>query len=121
MNRLRVSRRLTTHVASSILILLIFEFILMISTIVQDVTTAHAYLATPTSVPGTSIVDSTFLTPTSVPGTPTSTLTELQKVQLIQQIDQQQHTFQNWLWNLFTSSLATLAVLAGGLFAFFRW
>ncbi len=84
-------------------------------------TTAHAYLATPTSVPGTSIVDSTFLTPTSVPGTPTSTLTELQKVQLIQQIDQQQHTFQNWLWNLFTSSLATLAVLAGGLFAFFRW
>lgn len=79
----------------------------MVSANVQDETTVHAYLVTATSGQGIPPVD--------------PTLTTLQKEQLRQQIDQQQHTWWNWLWNLFTASLSTLVLVGGGLWAFFRW
>jgi uncharacterized protein YjbI with pentapeptide repeats len=107
MDRRDVAKRTAILIASCILILILFVYIPTVSANVQDELTAHAYLTTTTSIQGTPTVD--------------PILTALQKKKLAQEIDQRQHNFQNWFWNLITASFSTLALVAGGLFAFVRW
>lgn len=114
MGRRGIAKGIALLIASSILILLPFVYIPTVSANVQDETTAHAYLATATSVQGTPTVD--------------PTLTALQKKQLIlqneqiaQQIDQQQHTLWNLIWIALTASLSAIILAIGGIWAVVRW
>ncbi len=68
-------------------------------------------------------------TPTTVTVqvTPTedATVTALNKEQLIQQVAEQQHTWDNWLWSnaatFLSGLLSTLVVVIGVLFGFWQW
>ena len=55
--------------------------------------------------------------------TPTedATMTALKKEQLTLQVDQQQHTWQNFFWNFGSTLITSLALLVGGIIALFRW
>jgi uncharacterized protein YjbI with pentapeptide repeats len=63
----------------------------------------------------------------TVQATPTedATVTALNKEQLAQQIDGQQHTLGNWLWSnaatILSSLLSTLVIVIGALFGLWRW
>jgi Pentapeptide repeats (8 copies) len=105
MDRRGIAKRIALLTASSILLL--FVYIPMVSANVQDETTVHAHPMIAISVPGTPTVD--------------PTLTALQKEQLTEQINQQQHDPQNWFWYLITASFSTLILVVGGLYAFLRW
>ncbi len=54
-----------------------------------------------------------------------ATVTALNKAQLTQQVEQQQHTFWNWLWSnaatILSSFLSILVVVIGVLFGFWQW
>jgi uncharacterized protein YjbI with pentapeptide repeats len=68
-------------------------------------------------------------TPTTatVQATPTedATVTALSKEQLTQQVIEQQHTWDNWLWSnaatILSSFLSTLVIVIGALFGLWRW
>jgi uncharacterized protein YjbI with pentapeptide repeats len=68
-------------------------------------------------------------TPTTVTvqATPTedATVTALNKEQLAQQVAEQQHTLDNWLWSnaatILSSFLSTLVIVIGALFGLWRW
>src|SRR5213078_2869172 len=68
-------------------------------------------------------------TPTAVTvqATPTedATVTALNKVQLTQQVAEQQHTWDNWVWSnaaaILSSFLSTLVIVVGALFGLWRW
>jgi hypothetical protein len=54
-----------------------------------------------------------------------ATKTALEKEQLTQEVAQQQHTWNNWLWSnaamIFSSFLSTLVIVIGVLFGLWRW
>src|SRR5204863_1316694 len=68
-------------------------------------------------------------TPTAVTvqATPTedATVTALNKVQLTQQVAEQQHTWDNWVWSnaaaILSSFLSTLVIVVGALLGFWQW
>jgi hypothetical protein len=76
----------------------------MVSSNAHKETSAHVYLAIPTSAQGTPTVD--------------PTTTALQKLQLTEQVDR---SLGNWIWNYGTAALSTLVLVLGGIYAFFRW
>jgi len=63
----------------------------------------------------------------TVQATPTedATVTALTKEQLTQEVAQQQHTWENWLWSnaatILSSFLSTLVIVIGALFGVWRW
>jgi hypothetical protein len=63
----------------------------------------------------------------TVQTTPTvdATVTALTKEQLTQEVAQQQHTWENWLWSnaatILSSFLSTLVIVLGALFGLWRW
>ena len=65
--------------------------------------------------------------PETAQATPTedATVTALNKEKLAQDISQQQHTWENWVWSnaatILSSFLSTLVIVLGALFGFWRW
>jgi uncharacterized protein YjbI with pentapeptide repeats len=55
--------------------------------------------------------------------TPTedATLTALNKEKLTQEVDQQQHTWENWFWNNAATLISSLALAIAGIFGFVRY
>lgn len=83
-----------------------------------SMSTADAHAATHTSV--TSYLVKAQETPTV-----DATVTALSKEELTQEVDEQQHTWNNWLWSniatIFSSVLSTLVIVSGALFGLWRW
>jgi hypothetical protein len=82
------------------------------------VSTANASEGNPTlATSGTVIVQAT--------PTVDATVAALQKEQLIQQVNQQQHTWSNWFWSnaatISSSLFSTLVIVGGALFGLWRW
>ncbi len=81
----------------------------------------------PVSAAGAEMRASGLAAIVTVQATPTedATVTALNKEQLTQQVEQQQHTVGNWLWSnaatILSSFLSTLVVVAGLFFAFRQW
>ncbi len=81
----------------------------------------------PVSAAGAEMRASGLAAMVTVQATPTedATVTALNKAQLTQQVEQQQHTVGNWLWSnaatILSSFLSTLVVVIGVLFGFWQW
>lgn len=88
-------------------VLLLLVLMTLVSVSVADATVGTLGLATPGAAQVTPTVD--------------STMTALNKEKLVQDMDQQQHTLENWFWNYGTALVSSLVLAVAGAFTLFRY
>jgi Pentapeptide repeats (8 copies) len=92
--------------------------LLLVLMVWVPVSAAGAYEGTPRLA--TLVTGTLQVTPTE-----DATVTALNKEKLTGEVDQQQHTWGNWLWSnaatILSTFLSTLVLVIGALFGFWRW